>query len=463
MPHHPIILQSLTLQFPHKICFEDFSAHIYSGNRIGIIGRNGSGKSCLLQIIRGNICPATGVIHIPKGITFGYVPQIIHTNENLSGGERFNKILSKVLSVSPDVLLLDEPTNHLDYQNRQSLLRMLKRYQSTSIIVSHDVELLRACVDTLWHIENNHVHIFHGNYDEYQREQEIRKQTRCEKLSNLAKEQKKAFISLARELSRAAKSKKANRLENDRNLKGAMKESGTRTAGKQQGRINWLKDRINKELQESQFPEEITYKFNLTSHSQPSKTIITISEGSCGYNFALLHDINLSLQGGERLAICGANGSGKSTLVKAILNDPQIEKSGSWQVPSPKKIGYLDQHYATLNPDKTVFEMIESCQPSWNQAEIRRHLNDFLFRQNEEITTKVSALSQGEKARLSLSMIAAKVPMLLILDEVTNNLDLETRAHVIQVIKGYPGALLIISHDMDFLETIQVRRFYEIS
>lgn len=462
MSHRPILIQNLTLQFPHKDCFKDFSTHIYPGDRIGIIGRNGSGKSCLLQIIIGNIFPSAGAIHVPKEATFGYVPQIIQSNENFSGGERFNKALSKALSAAPDLLLLDEPTNHLDYQNRQSLLRMLKHYQETYVIVSHDVELLKSCINTLWHIENDQVHIFHGNYDDYQHEQEIKRQTQLEKLSALTKKQKKARTSLTQELVRAAKSKKANCLENDRNLKGAMKESGSRTIGKQQGKINQLKDRIDNELQEFHLPEEITYKFNLIHESRSSKNIITISEGSCGYDFPILHDINLSLQDGERLAISGANGSGKSTLVKAILNDPHVTKYGNWHVPCPQKIGYLDQHYATLIPDRTVSEMIGFCQPSWNQTEIRRHLNDFLFRKNEEVAAKVSILSGGEKTRLSLSIIAAKQPRLLILDEITNNLDLETRTHVFQVLKYYPGALLIISHDKDFLKSIGIERFYQI-
>ncbi len=113
-------------------------------------------------------------------------------------------------------------------------------------------------------------------------------------------------------------------------------------------------------------------------------------------------------------------------------------------------IGYLDQHYGTLIPDKTVIETISDLVPAWSHAEIRRHLNDFLFRKNEEVNSPVSTLSGGEKARLSLAQIAAKTPKLLILDEITNNLDLETKEHVVQVLKAYPGAMIVISHEADF-------------
>ena len=125
-------------------------------------------------------------------------------------------------------------------------------------------------------------------------------------------------------------------------------------------------------------------------------------------------------------------------------------------------IGYLDQHYSTLNAQKTVLEVIQDCVLNWSHADIRKHLNDFLFRKNEEINTTVLNLSGGEKVRLSLAQIAASTPKLLILDEITNNLDLETRDHVIQILKDYPGAMVVISHDAEFLLSIGVTANYEI-
>lgn len=162
------------------------------------------------------------------------------------------------------------------------------------------------------------------------------------------------------------------------------------------------------------------------------------------------------------MAITGDNGSGKSTLIKAILGDESIYKTGDWHVIKREDIGYLDQHYSTLHPDKTVLETIADLVPSWSHTEIRRHLNDFLFRKNEEVNALVSTLSGGEKARLSLAQIAAKTPKLLILDEITNNLDLETKDHVIQVLKAFPGAMIIISHEADFLEEIGVSEVVDV-
>ena len=152
----------------------------------------------------------------------------------------------------------------------------------------------------------------------------------------------------------------------------------------------------------------------------------------------------------------GDNGSGKSTILKGILGDAKIFRNGTWYVPRSANIGYLDQHYATLNPEISVLESIAELVPTWSHIEIRRHLNDFLFRKNHETNILVKYLSGGEKARLSLAIIAAKTPSLLLLDEITNNLDLESREHVIEVLYNYPGAMIVISHDDDFLNAIGV-------
>jgi ATPase subunit of ABC transporter with duplicated ATPase domains len=155
----------------------------------------------------------------------------------------------------------------------------------------------------------------------------------------------------------------------------------------------------------------------------------------------------------NRLAITGDNGSGKSTLIKAIMGDPHVWRKGKWFVPRPEDIGYLDQHYRTMEGE-TVLDCMITRVPTWAHADIRKHLNDFLFRKNEEVNAKISTSSGGEKARLSLALISAKTPQLLILDEVTNNLDIETRDHVLQILQAYPGAMILVSHDQDFLEKL---------
>lgn len=192
--------------------------------------------------------------------------------------------------------------------------------------------------------------------------------------------------------------------------------------------------------------------------------LLSITDAHVGYarDKSILKNINLSLTGKDRVAICGKNASGKSTLLKAILGQDEIFTIGSWHLPKIEHIGYLDQHYCTLDPELSVIEHIKEIRSDWTDIEARRHLNDFLFKKNDKIMQLASTLSGGEKARVSLSMIAAKTPKLLILDEVTNNLDLETKEHVIQVLTEYPGAMIVVSHEEDFLEAIGVDHVYTI-
>lgn len=467
MCHKPIILNSIAVTFPQKVCFRDFSTQIHPGARLAIIGQNGSGKSTLLKILQGMREPDEGNIVLPKEIFFGYVPQIIEEFETLSGGQRLNESLTQALSLNPDVLLLDEPTNHLDVRNRQSLMRMLRSFPGTLIIVSHDVELLRTCIDTLWHIENEKVTVFSGNYNDYWRERDNRRASLSQEISCLDRQKKRLHKNLMHEQERAKKSKlQAQKHMRERRWPtvspNAMARGVSDASCHKRSSLSHKKQDLFNRLEDLHVPEIIVPKFSLSPQDVGFKTIVSIQDGSVGYDYPIVRDITLSLNSQDHLAITGDNGSGKSTLVRGILSDPNVIKDGEWIIPKCEDIGYLDQHYGTLESAKTVLEVIHELVPTWPHADIRRHLNDFLFRKNEEVNALVSTLSGGEKVRLSLAQIAAKTPKLLILDEVTNNLDLETLDHVVQILKNYPGSMIVISHDQDFLERIGVRNVYSV-
>lgn len=468
MTHKPIQFKNASLTFSHKACFEDFNAQVRYGDRIAIIGKNGSGKSSLLKILHGTFEITSGEIKIPDDARIGYAPQIIEDFASLSGGQRFNKALTHALRYDPNVLLLDEPTNHLDLSNRKSLMRMLCSYSGTLIVVSHDVELLRNCVDIIWHIDNGRIRIFSGSYDDYMREIHSKRSSIEKELSELGRQKKEMHQSLMKEQMRAASSSTKGKKNIDKHkwptiVSDAKARRAEETSGHKKANLDHKKQELNEKLSELRLPEIIKPKFYLSATKVGIRTLVSISEGCVGYgDETILRDINLSITTNERIAIMGDNGSGKSTLIKAILNDPAITKYGAWHIPEPQYIGYLDQHYGTIMPDKSVLENIQEIIPTWTHAEVRRHLNDFLFRKNEEVNALGSTLSGGEKARLTLAQIAAKTPRLLILDEITNNLDLETREHIIQVLQEYPGAMIIISHDEDFLKAIKISTIYRI-
>lgn len=460
MMHSPIQFKNLSLSFPHKNCFDAFNASLHYGEHIALMGRNGSGKSSMLKMLMGTIQPSEGEIFIPGDVCMAGVPQVIDEFSSLSGGQRFNKALSEALSRQPNLLLLDEPTNHLDAHNRKSLLRMLKGYQGSLLIASHDVELLRNCVDTFWHIHEGTIHVFNGSYDNYMRELQMAHHAVETELALLKRQKKDMHESLMKEQARS----KTSRIQGEKHIKqrkwptvvsAAKAARSEQTSGQKKQALQDKKEVLLHRMAGLALPEIIVPTFSLNAEEASDHVLVAISQGGVGYHHPILQNIALSITGRMRLAITGDNGSGKSTLVKAILNDPKVTKTGEWIAPNPSDIGYLDQHYSNLDLQKSALEIIQD-QVDWPHAEIRKHLNAFLFRKNEEVNAKVINLSGGEKARLALAQIAARTPRLLILDEVTNNIDLETRAHMIQVLSVYPSALIVISHDQDFLNAIEV-------
>jgi ATPase subunit of ABC transporter with duplicated ATPase domains len=473
MQHKSIQINQLSLSFSHKTCFEEFSTQVQYGERIGIMGANGSGKSTLLKIIQGMVEPTGGNIILPNDLTLGYVPQLIEISDLksgcVSGGERFNKALTETLNLHPNLLLLDEPTNHLDYYHRQNFMNVLKNYSGTLIIVSHDTKILRENIDTLWHIHNEKISVFSGCYDDYMRELKTYHKTIQDTLVALNRGKKDVHQALMKEQSRSAKS----RSKGEKNIKQrkwptvvsvAKASRGQETSWHKKAMIDHKKQVLLDQLSTLRLPEILKPTFSLSSSELGTKIVISIQEGSVGYEgfSPIIQGVYLTLHCGEKIAFQGCNGSGKSTLLKAILNQEDIIKSGIWLVPTPQNIGYLDQHYGTLNPRHSVLETLSHLRPEWDHGTLRRHLNDFLFRKNEEVSALTKTLSGGEKARLSLACIGAKTPRLLIVDEVTNNLDLETKDHIISALKNYPGAMIIVSHDEGFLRDLGIDDSYRI-
>lgn len=468
--HKPIQIQNLSLSFSHKICFEHFNAQVIYGQHIAIIGRNGSGKTSLLNVLQGILECSCGDIKGLDNLKMGFVPQSTYLEKNaLSGAQHFNAALTSALSLNPDILLLDEPTNHLDKHNRKTLMRYLKSYTGTFIVISHDTELLRHCVDTFWHIDNHEINVFSGSFDDYLREQNNQRISIERELNHFGKQKKEIHEALMKEQKRASKShakgeKSINQKKWPTIVSSTKASRASNSAGRKKAAIEHQKQTLMHKLSELRLPEIILPKFSLEASNLANKVLVSIYNASIGYpnKPLLIENFSLYIEGTSRIAIQGDNASGKSTLIKAILGINNIIKQGEWNLPSIQNMGYLDQHYHTLSCDKTVYETISELTPNWSHIEVRRYLNDFLFRTNDEVNHLVSKLSGGERVRLCLAQIGAKTPKLLILDEITNNLDLETKTHVIQVLKAYPGAMIIISHDTDFLEAIELSEFYEI-
>lgn len=510
--HNPITLEKISCVFLHKTCFEHFSTIIHPGDRIAILGPNGSGKTTLLKILAGIMDPTGGSI---AGLDFsrvGYLPQhqeferkltvweiatelitqtmhsppaeeatntaSLHHIERLislagfasrkdylistlSGGERVRLGLVRIMATDPAIILLDEPTNHLDTKNRSELMELLHRWQGTAIIVTHDTELLRSWPTKLWCINNGAITVSQGGYDDFLQEQEWERKRSQSQAEKLKSEQKRLKQTEAKHTKQSAQGKR-----NAKNavLKGrisrleysGMKENAEQSSGALRRSIENRKESINEQLGSIYITEIVKPKFDLPPLTHKNAALF-IREGSIRYGEKkVLSDLYITIQPGDRIALMGENGSGKSTLFKAIMNDQTLTKTGSWHIPPPSLIGYIDQHYSLLDANLSVSDMIKSIQPSWDNHTIRKLLNDFLFRTPEEVTAGVSVLSGGERARLSLACIVAQAPSILLLDEITNNLDLIARQQITQALTAYTGTLLVISHDSEFLYSIGI-------
>ncbi len=207
MIHKPIILKNVSFVLPHKVCFADFNETILYGQRIALIGNNGSGKSTLLKMLLKRIEPSSGELVLPDNVRLGYVPQIHEEQTALSGGQQFNRSLSKALMIEPNLLILDEPTNHLDENNRTSLLRMLKTFPHTLIVSSHDVEVLNQNFDRIFCIEDGHIKVFSGSYGNFRKELYDERAALKKEIGIINKLTRESHKSLMREQARARNSR----------------------------------------------------------------------------------------------------------------------------------------------------------------------------------------------------------------------------------------------------------------
>lgn len=271
------VFNSVSFELPHKVCFKNFSVSVNRGSHVGIIGRNGCGKSSLLKII-----------HKQLGIAQSYlVPQIISDYPNLSGGERFNRKFSDALSTHPEVLLLDEPTNHLDFSNRTHLIRMLKAYKGTLLIATHDLEILKRCIDTIWHINNQEISIFTGNYDSFVELNKHKSASINKQLARLKQDQKNLKLKIMRQQERNSHSK-ASGIKKIKNKRWMKSVGNTKAMAAEKTKGRNAKNLITKqailvsELNNLFIPEEVVPTFDFVSDN--SCVSVAVVDGTAGYS-----------------------------------------------------------------------------------------------------------------------------------------------------------------------------------
>jgi len=362
-----------------------------------------------------------GILH---GMGFGDIPP--DTNiATLSGGQKTRLALARLLLIKPDLLLLDEPTNYLDIETLTWLESYLRGYEGAVLVVSHDRYFLDALVDTIYEIERNSAKKYVGNYSQFM-EQKAADYERYMKMYEKQQEEIARIEDFIR-----------------RNIVRATTTKRAQSRRKMLERMERI-DRPAGELKKASFTFEI--------ERMTGKDVLEVRNLALSYSPdgpPMLRNISFELKRGDSVALIGPNGIGKSTLLKALVGEME-PVGGAFYWGTNVKIGYYDQEQTGLNLDNTVLDELWNEYPHLEEQRIRTVLGNFLF-SGEDVLKKISTLSGGEKARVSLAKLMLLNANVLILDEPTNHLDLVSKEVLESALLEYEGTLLFISHDRYFL------------
>ncbi|MDR4887941.1 ABC-F family ATP-binding cassette domain-containing protein [Fredinandcohnia sp. QZ13] len=343
--------------------------------------------------------------------------------QDLSGGQRTKVLLAKLLLEKPDILLLDEPTNYLDEQHIVWLKRYLQEYENAFILISHDIPFLNSVINLIYHMENQELTRYVGDYDNFQKVYEVKKQ----QLESAYKKQQQEISELK-----------------DFVARNKARVSTRNMAMSRQKKLDKME--VIELAKEKPKPE-----FNFRIGKTSSKLIFETKDLVIGYDEPLSKPLNLRMERGQKIALVGANGIGKTTLLRSILgmNKPL---SGTVELGENQEIGYFEQEIKQANYN-TCIEEIWSEFPSFNQYEVRAALAKCGLT-TKHIESKVEVLSGGEKAKVRLCKLINKDTNILLLDEPTNHLDVDAKDELKRALKEYKGSILIICHEPEFYQDV---------
>ena len=392
--------------------------------------------------------------------------------ESLSGGELARVRIAGLLLEEPDFLILDEPTNHLDLTARESVYGLVASWKKGLVVVSHDRRLL-ALLDQIAELNVNGLKIYGGDYELYRQQREAERDAAEETLHGARQRLKEAKLTAQRAVERQQRKQSHGRRNIlKRNLPsivaGGLSRAAENTAARLKGRHQRKVDHAKQEVEEARkgLPIELQIAVDLErSKVPPNKRMIELVEVNYTWPGAgrQLWDKPLSVEviGPERVWLKGANGAGKSTLIDLICG-AKSPVEGTVKV-GAERIGLLDQRVSSLDDSQTVLENLRRAAPLRPESELRTMLGRFLFIRDAALKP-ASVLSGGERMRAGLACLlgADQSPEILIADEPTNNLDLPSVEELVSALRGFGGALIVVSHDAAFIEELDVGRVIDL-
>jgi len=492
--------QGLTLRRGTKVLLDSAEFVVNPGERVGIVGKNGAGKSTLFALLTGALDQDAGTLTLPEGWRIASVKQEIaaddrpardfvidgdvHLRElqqrraaltdsqgteiaeteaalieagawsansraeqllaglgfkpaewtqpvnSFSGGWRMRLALARALMAPSELLLLDEPTNHLDLDAMLWLEKWLASYEGTVLLISHDTEFLDAVARSILHFDHAKLVRYRGGYQDF--------------LTQRAERLRQTSIAYERQTREAA------RLQGfiDRFKAKASKAKQAQSRVKALSRMEAL----------APLHAEAGIDIRIPSPDYMPDPLLVLDKLSAGYTaddgqqVSILRDVTLMVRAGSRIGVLGANGAGKSTLIKTLAEELQVQ-SGERRASRGLAIGYFHQHQLDmLDLEATPLMHLARIAPDVREQELRNYLGGFGF-SGDTVNGKVEPMSGGEKARLALSLIVWQKPNLLLLDEPSNHLDVETREALATALAEFAGSMLLVSHDRHLLRT----------
>ena len=459
--------QNISLRFSGPPLLDNASFDIEAGDRICLVGRNGEGKSTLLKIIQGtmgmdsgDIVKRTGlkvsrmVQEIPahmegtvRDVVMGGIAQDGHHDahaeailgktgiaadalfDGLSGGQKRRVLFARAVAENPDLLLLDEPTNHLDIPAIQWLEGIVSRLECAVLFVSHDRAFVRRVATRIFELDRGRVRTWNFPYDKFVqfRDQALAEEEKANKLFDKRLAEEEVWI------------------------RKGIQARRTRNEGRVRALIKMRQERAERRTRTG------SVNMQITEAERSGRLVARLTDVSFAYEGApLISHFSTEVSRGDRIGIVGPNGSGKTTLLKLILGEIQPDE-GEIRLGTNLQIAYFDQMRTRLREDKSLVENVGDGQAYITLNGVRRHvlsyLQDFLF-SAERARGPISALSGGERNRLLLACLFSHPSNVLVLDEPTNDLDMETLDLLAELLADYNGTVIVVSHDRAFLDSV---------
>ncbi len=469
-----ISLQNVTLGFGGPRLFEEINLQIEQGEWVGLLGRNGMGKSTLLKLVNGDIFPQSGAVSRQQNLRVAYLPQEVPADvagkvfdivargldtppthdehhwqgqlqveqiisrmqlepdalfETLSAGMKRRVMLARGLVRDPELLLLDEPTNHLDIESIDWLEGFLKRWGGTLLFVTHDRVFLQKLTTRIVELDRGRLFDWNCSYTTFLERKEAMLSAEAEQ--NVLFDKK-----LAQEEVWIRKGIEARRTRNE-------------------GRVRALKHLREQRLERRERPGKA--RMQIQGEKRSGKIVIEVENINYAIgNRVIVRDFTTTIQRGDKIGIIGPNGSGKTTLLRLLLGE-LTPQNGTVEYGTNLEIAYFDQLRAQLDESKSILDNVgqgsDNVTINGRSRNLNVYLEDFLF-SKDRVNAPISALSGGERNRLLLARLFAQPANLLVLDEPTNDLDVETLEILENLLLDYEGTLLLVSHDRAFLNNI---------